>query len=105
MKNICVLFIFLLSTSAYSTEIQHGDWSSASTIVQINSYWSFTSFKITDPNRCGGHGDGWWKLLHGSTNQEASTYKKSILLAAYMSGKTVTLRCENGGISDFTVNN
>lgn len=37
------------------------------------------------------------------TIDRALEYKKSMLLASYMAGKTVQLRCENTAISDFTI--
>ncbi len=38
-----------------------------------------------------------------SESPEASKYKRAVLLAAYMSGKTVNLRCEGSIVTDFTV--
>ncbi|MES9898727.1 MAG: hypothetical protein ABW148_06870 [Sedimenticola sp.] len=107
MKQI-LLGILLITTNlnVSATEIENGGWSSFNEISEIKSFWSFTIYKVEPSLGCGNAGAGWWKLDTSSTNEtfdRALDYKKSILLAAYMSGHQVRLRCENGAISDFNV--
>lgn len=108
MKKIIIVLatLFSISIPVSGVEVGHGQWSNESQILMIRSYWSFTDFKIDGTDGCGSAGDGWWRLgMHSSnvTIDRALEYKKSMLLAAYMSGKKVQLRCENETISDFTI--
>ena len=109
MKLNTIVLAALFSVSSFGTfgaEVPHGQWSSSSKILKITSYWSYTTFKISGTDGCGGVGDGWWKLETQSSNatkDRALEYKKSMLLAAFSAGKNVLLRCENSAISDFTI--
>lgn len=108
MKKSIILLAAIFSVTLQAAEVSHGQWSNLSPVLKIKSYWSFTIFKIDSADGCGSVGDGWWRLNTSSTNtthDRALDYKKSILLAAYMAGKTVRLRCENGAISDFSLEN
>lgn len=109
MKLNTIVLAALLSVptfGAFAAEISHGQWSNASKILKITSYWSYTTFKLEGTDGCGGVGDGWWRLETQSSNttkDRALEYKKSMLLAAFSAGKTVQLRCESSAISDFSI--
>ena len=106
-NTIVLSALFLVSTfGAFGAEVSHGQWSNPTKILKITSNWSYTTFKINGTDGCGGVGDGWWRLETQSTNttkDQALGYKKSMLLAAFVSGKDVQLRCESSAISDFTI--
>ncbi len=107
MKRV-VLTALLFSVSAFGAEVGEGQWSETSPILKITSYWSFTAFKLNGTDGCGSLGDGDWRLnTSGTTTAEdrALDYKKSMLLAAYMAGKSVRLRCQSGAISDLSIEN
>lgn len=96
----------LITLPTYGAEVAHGQWSDKSQIIEIRSFWSFTDYKINGTDGCGSAGDGWWRLNNQSSNDtiaSALEYKKSMLLASFMAGKKVQLRCEHTAISDFIV--
>ena len=89
------------SSGTFAADVVSG-WSVPGTITKIYSVWSYTYFKLSStPNGCG-HSD-YWALTTQDT--AAAKAKLSILLSAYMSGKTVSLRCENSQLTDFEISN
>lgn len=109
MKKFAIIILCLaFSSGVLAEEIPNGQWSVPSQIIEITSYWTVTTYKLNTSYGCGSAGDGLWVLAtesSNSTQDRALDYKKSILLAAYMAGKTVQLRCENSTTSDLKVIN
>ncbi|MEO8018732.1 MAG: hypothetical protein ABI769_13030 [Pseudomonadota bacterium] len=94
-----LLLFAALSHTARAVDIVNG-WSAPSSITKIYSVWSFTYFKLSStPNGCG-HAD-FWSLTTQDT--AAAKAKLSLLLSAYTSGKSVSLRCENSQLTDFEI--
>ena len=109
MKKLGMFIIgVFLPTQIIAGQMQDGNWSSFYPIEEIQSNWSYTKFKIATSTGCGLVGDGWWKLNMAESTEaqnKALDYKKAMLLAAYMAGKKVSLRCESNAISDFKIQN
>lgn len=77
-------------------------WSALGTITKVYSVWSFTYFKLSSTVNGCGHAD-FWALTTQDTS--ASKAKLAILLTAFSTGKTVSLRCESSQLTDFEINN
>lgn len=110
MKKMVTLIIALfLSANVIAAETANGGWtSSPQVIVEVESLWSFTKFKVSDTSGCGNQGDGYWILpttMGDVSLDKALDYKKSLLLSAFVANKAVMLRCENSAISDLVVRN
>jgi hypothetical protein len=99
---ICVCF-----GPAHAVEVPNGGWSNGYVrILEMYSVWSFTRIRIGDVASCGESNNGWWvlpKTKNSEVLDKALAYKKSILLAAFVTGKNVQFRCENGELTDFSV--
>jgi len=102
-KRIEIALLLLPLTAfvpfANATDVVNG-WSPPGSIVKIYSVWSYTYFKLSSTANGCGHAEFWSLATQDSA---ASKAKLSILIAAYTAGKTVSLRCENGVVSDFEV--
>lgn len=102
MKKL-TLAVFLVtlcgSPALHAAEIVNG-WSPTTTIMQIHSEGSRTLFKLNGVADSCGHPDHWNLPLNETVRSKA---KHSMLVAAYITGKQVSLRCENGVVSDFQI--
>jgi|SRR5712671_1076092 len=101
-KAILVVLVAAISTApmiAAGADIVNG-WSANATITKVYSLNSYTLFKLSVGSETCGNPDFWSLPLDDSARSKA---KLSILLAAYATGKNVTLRCENSAITDFQV--
>ena len=77
-------------------------WSQWSKISEFRSEFTNTLFKLENVgNGCGA--DYYWTLPMDGGYVEANRFKRSALLAAYMAGKDVMLRCEGSILTDFVV--
>lgn len=99
MLTTLVAAVSTMSILASAADIVNG-WSSNATVTSIHSLGSQTLFKLSVGSESCGHPDFWSLPLDDSAKSKA---KLSILLAAYASGKTVTLRCESSAVTDFQV--
>jgi hypothetical protein len=88
----------VLPMTVSATDIMNG-WSANSTVTRIYSTGSATLIKLSGTADGCGHSDYWSLPLTESVQSKA---KLSILLTAYAAGKTLTLRCENSAVTDFT---
>jgi hypothetical protein len=105
MRKVAVssLVVAALAAPALSNaaDIVNG-WSAVATITKIHSEGSRTLFRLNGVADSCGHADFWSLPLDETAKSKA---KLSMLIAAYATGKTVTLRCENGLVSDFEISN
>ena len=105
IQSVLPILLMFPSVSIFAQDTVNG-WSGDTTILSVESAWSYTHYVLSNvPNGCG-H-DNRWRLdfepTHALFEQEKA--KTAMLLSAYMAGKTVNLRCENSRISDFTILN
>jgi hypothetical protein len=89
-----------LASQAQAADIVNG-WSPVARITSIYSLGALTMFKLSSGNTltCG-HPDYWQLPLNDTTT---SKNKNAQLLAAFVAGKQVSLRCENSLVSDFQI--
>ncbi len=97
MTSAIVIAIF--TTDAGAADVVNG-WSVPGTIVKIHSAFSYTYFRLSStPDGCG-HEDFWSLPVQDTA---ASKTKHALLISAYSAGKTVSLRCESGQLTDFEI--
>ena len=96
---VLVALASALSCDARSADIING-WSAPGSITKIHSLWSSTLFRLSSTANGCGHPDLWALTVQDTP---ASKGKLAMLLSAYMSGKTVALRCENSQVTDFEI--
>jgi hypothetical protein len=84
---------------ACAADIVNG-WSSVTTISSIYSLGAMTMFKLNGTTQTCGHPDFWQLPLNDTTTSKTKT---GLLVAAFTSGKRVSLRCENSLVSDFQI--
>lgn len=84
---------------ALATDIVNG-WSVVTNITKVHSENTNTLLKLNGVTQGCGHADFWLLPLDESARSKA---KLSMLLLAHVSGKKVTLRCENSAVSDFEI--
>jgi hypothetical protein len=105
MKKLAIAAACVLA-SGFHCDIRAADvlngWSSASPIVRLHSEGSRTLVKLSGVTESCGHPD-YWSLPLDETAK--SKVKHAMLLAAYLGGKAVSLRCEGGILTDFDVLN
>ena len=87
------------SSRASAADIVNG-WSGPTNISKMHSHTSLTLFKLNGVANGCGHPDQWMLPLTDSIVHKA---KLSQLLAAFMTQKTVNVRCENGQVTDFEI--
>lgn len=108
-KLLWTVPLVIFSATLWAVEVPDGGWSPDDVnLIGVRSYWSFTIFKIDDVSSCGQSSDGDWELPTTKNNpvyDKALDFKKSILLAAFVAGKPVRLRCEGGELTDIIVSN
>ena len=92
-------FIFTASNIACAADIING-WSPFGTISNIYSVGNMTMFKVNGTTQSCGHPDYWELPLNDTITSKTKT---ALLLAAFTAGKQVSLRCENGLVSDFQI--
>jgi len=93
----------LVSSSAFAGDIVNG-WSDVTTIVEMRNHSGVIDFRLNSSVAgCGTANDSasYWRVAVDSS--EASRHKRATLLAAYIAGKRVQLRCESSMVSDFVV--
>ena len=104
---LLLLTVLSVAPLARAAEVPHGGWTTGyHRTVQIYSVWSYTVIRIDDSPGCGNSGDGDWLLpikMTDPNQDKALSVKKTLLMMAMASGKTVRLRCENSRISDLIV--
>ena len=86
--------------SGWSTQFSGGG---PSKIVEMVSEYSRTFFLLDNVGSDGCGNSQYWKLPMDLGIPDADKYKRATLLAAYMAGKGVKLRCENSNVTDFVV--
>ena len=95
----CVALFSLITHAAFAADIVNG-WSPTATISNVYSMGFATMFKLTDTAQSCGHPDFWQLLLNDTTTSKT---KHALLVAAFVSGKQVSLRCENSAVNNFQV--
>ena len=98
---VSIIFIIIPLTSK-AADVVDG-WSGEDSIKKILSTHSSTYFKLASNTTGCGRPDH-WELKIAATD-DSNNIKHSLLLAAYMSGKTVNLRCETSKVTDFEIIN
>lgn len=103
IKVVSLAAFLAIAPSTHSADIING-WSGDYTggparISEVMSFLTTTFFKLPTSAGCGSA--QYWSLP--LTGDEASRYKRAALLATYMVGKRVSLRCENSRITDFQI--
>lgn len=94
-----LLAALLAAPALHAADIVNG-WSPTTTIVKIHSEGSRTLFRLNGVSDSCGHPDYWNLPLNETVRSKA---KHSMLIAAYVTGKQVSLRCEAGVVSDFQI--
>jgi len=101
-------FLYLVAFSLTPSLCLAGDivngWSDLASIQLVRSYAAYTEFLLpVSQAGCGTatYSESWWRLPLDAS--EASRYKRAMLLAAFMGGKRVQLRCENSQVTDLIV--
>jgi hypothetical protein len=98
------IFAILIIVSCAVSAAIPGTTSGPTKIVAMETYTTYVLIKLQNSaGGCGSADNIHWKLPIDST--ESNRYKRSVLLAAYMAGKTVELRCESSQITDFSISN
>jgi hypothetical protein len=105
MKNKVWLLICLVALPAYAAagDIANG-WSDLTTISEMRNHSGVIDVRLNSSSAgCGTPGDSasYWRMVIDSS--EVGKNRRATLLAAYLSGKRVQLRCENSVVSDFVV--
>lgn len=98
-----VLVGFSLTHSVMAGDIING-WSDVTTILEMRSTSTVVDLRLNSSIAgCGTPADGssYWRVAIDTS--ETNRHKRAMLLAAYLSGKRVQLRCENSMVSDFAV--
>jgi hypothetical protein len=98
-RLIVLMAVACMSTSLHAADVVNG-WSGNTTISSIYSVGDATLFRLAGTNNGCGHQDHW--RLNLEDNARGRT-KVAILLAAYIAGKAVNLRCENDSVTDFEI--
>lgn len=89
----------MLPVLTKAADIVNG-WSAFATVSKVHSLGAQTLFKLNGITDSCGHPDFWVLPLDETAKSKA---KLSMLVAAYMSGKMVSLRCENDTVTDFEI--
>jgi hypothetical protein len=102
-SNIAIALALIATASvperAKAADVVNG-WSTHTTIAEVYSVYSLTMFKLNGVADGCGHPSYWQLPL---TDTVASKTKIALIAAAFASGKTVSLRCENSYVSDFSI--
>lgn len=93
------LMMLCASPASHAAEIVNG-WSATTTIVIIHSEGSRTLFRLNGVTDTCGHPFYWNMSLNDTAS---SKVKHGMLITAYITGKHVSLRCENGLVSDVQI--
>jgi hypothetical protein len=96
---LAIAGLLLCTSFTHAADIVNG-WSPMTRITSIYSLTSLTMYKIADTTDGCGHPDYWQLPL---TDTAYSKAKHAQLLAAFLAGKQVSLRCENSYVSDFQI--
>ena len=89
----------MLTSNAQAADIVNG-WSPTTTISSIYSVSTLTMFKLNGTTQACGHPVYWQLPLSDTT---ISKLRNAQLLAAFMAGKPVSLRCENSLVTDYEI--
>lgn len=100
---LMALFTVLLAQLCMAGDIVNGR-SAATSISEVRYQSVQIDFRlVSNLAGCGTPADSasYWRVILDAT--EIGRYRRTALLAAYMTGKRVQLRCEQSSITDFTV--
>jgi hypothetical protein len=102
--TVVVAGIFpLVPVPGFAGDVVNG-WSDATTITEMRNHSGVIDVRLNSLTAgCGTPGDSasYWRVVVDSS--ESSRHRRASLLAAYVSGKRVQLRCENSIVTDFVV--
>jgi hypothetical protein len=93
------LALMAVACNGQAADLVNG-WSAVTRITSVYSLWSTSMYKIAGTTDGCGHADYWQMAV---TDTAASKLKHAQLLAAFTGGKQVSLRCENGNVTDFQI--
>jgi hypothetical protein len=97
------LACLMLALGAEAGDVVNG-WSDVTTITEMRSRTSVVDVRLNSTVAgCGTPADtqSYWRIAIDSS--EISRHRRASLMAAYVAGKRVQLRCENSAVSDFVV--